>query len=64
MAFSWVILLIWSSGTFGRARPHRVAVRVVGLPCHVVDADALAHGHADWIADEAGEEVLAEDLAG
>ena len=36
---------------------------VVGLPGHVVDADALAHGDADRIADETGEEVLPEHLA-
>ena len=48
----------------GRGRPHRVAVRVVGLPAHVVDADAPAQLDADRVADEAGEEVLAEHLAG
>ena len=73
MAFSWVILLISSSGTLlidehvpqllGRARPHRVAVRVVGLPADVVDADHVAQRDADRVADEAGEEVLAEHLA-
>ena len=74
MAFSKVILLTSSSGTlffgqhlvelFGSARPHRVAVRVVGFPADVVDADLVAQRHPDVIGDEAGQEMLAEHLRG
>jgi hypothetical protein len=37
-------------------------VRVVALPADVVDADLVAEPDADRVGDEAGEEVLAEDL--
>ena len=46
----------------GRGRPHRVAVRVVGFPRDVVDTDLLAQLDSDRVADEASQEVLAEDL--
>ena len=48
----------------GRAGPHRVAVRVVGFPADVVDADVVAQLDPDMIGDEAGQEVLAEHLRG
>ena len=47
----------------GGGGPHGVAVRVVGLPRHVVDADPVAQLHPHRVADEAGQEVLAEHLA-
>ena len=52
-----------ASSSSGARRPRRVGVRVVGLPAHVVDADVVAQLHADRVADEAREEVLAEHLA-
>ena len=73
MAFSWVILAMSVVGhvvrgelggqLLGGCGPHRVRVRIVGLPGDVVDSDAVAHGDADRVTDEAGEEVLTEDLA-
>src|SRR5690606_21634259 len=46
----------------GRPRPRRVRVRVVALPGDVAHADVVAQADADLVRDEAGEEVLAEDL--
>ena len=46
-----------------RVRPGGVGVRVVALPRDVVDPDEVPQLYADRVGDEAGQEVLAENLA-
>ena len=48
----------------GGEGPRRVGVRVVALPHHVVHVEEVAARHAELVVDEAGEDVLVEDLAG
>ena len=45
-------------------RPGRVGVGVVALPHHVVHVQEVAAGHTELVVDEAGQDVLVEDLAG
>ena len=44
--------------------PDRVRVRIVALVADVIDTDRVAVLDAEAIVDEAGDEVLAEDVGG